>query len=71
MCFADRLVIEDQYSGLVRRMEYIIEKSKKYYPDAEQRIRNSFQRTRQFKKNIEAIIGKDIEDIERMVDPLE
>lgn len=71
LCFADRLVIEDQYSGLIRRMEYIIEKSKKYYPDAEPRIRNSFQRTRQFKKNIEDIIGKDIEDIERMVDPLE
>lgn len=71
LCFADRLVIEDQYSGLIRRMEYIIEKSKKYRPDAEPRIRNSFQRTRQFKKNIEIIIGKDIEEIDHMVDPLE
>lgn len=68
LCFADRLVIEDQYSGLIRRMEYIIEKSKKYYPDAEPRIRRSFQRTRQFKKNIETIIGKDIEEIEHMVE---
>ena len=71
LCFADRLVIEDQYSGLVRRMEYIIEKSKKYYHDAEPRIRNSFGRTRQFKKIVEAIIGKDIEEIEHMVDPLD
>ena len=71
LCFADRLVIEDQYSGLVRRMEYIIEKSKKYYPDAEPRIRNSFGRTRQFKKIVEAILGKDIEEIDGMVDPLD
>lgn len=71
LCFADRLVIEDQYSGLIRRMEYIIEKSKKYYPDAEPRIRNSFQRTRQFKKNVEVIIGKDIEDIDHIIDSLD
>ncbi len=69
LCFADRLVIEDKFSGLDRRMEYIIEKSKQYRdPAAEPRIRRSFQRTKTFQKNIEAAIGMGIEDIDHMMD---
>ena len=69
LCFADRLVIEDKYAGLDRRMEYIIEKSKQYRdPVPESRIRTSFGRTKVFQKNIEEIIQMSIENIEHMMD---
>lgn len=69
LCFADRLVKEDRYVGLEERMEYIIEKSRKYQdPDAEPRIRRSFQKTKVFQKNIEKIIGRGLSDIEHMMD---
>ncbi len=69
LCFADRLVKEDQYVGLEERMEYIIEKSRQCGdPGAEERIRRSFQRTKVFQENIEKRIGKRIEDIRGMMD---
>lgn len=69
LCFADRLVKEDRYVGLDERMEYIIEKSRQYHdPEAEPRIRRSFQRTKVFQKKIEDVIGKKLTDIDHMMD---
>ena len=69
LCFADRLVKEDHFVGLDDRMEYIIEKSRQYNdPEAEPRIRRSFQMTKELQKKIEATIGVRLEDIDHMLD---
>ncbi len=71
LCFADRVVREDRFVGLKLRMEYIIDKSIRLsHPEAEPRIRKSFQQAEEFQKKIEAIIGKSIREIEHITDEL-
>lgn len=58
ICLADKLVLEDRYAGLEKRMAYIIEKAKKAgRPGAEEAINKKKAETRRFIEEIENIIG--------------
>lgn len=55
---ADKLVLEDQYAGIDKRMDYILEKAKKAgRPGAEEAIMKKKADTKVFIGEIEAIIG--------------
>ena len=58
ICLADKLVLEDQYAGVEKRMAYILEKAKKFgRPGAEEAITKKKEETKRFIKEIENIIG--------------
>lgn len=66
VCLGDRLVMEDQYVGLDRRIEYIISKAeKKGHPEAKPIILKNKEKTRLFMDKIEAVIGCTIEELMR------
>lgn len=66
VCLGDRLVMEDQYVGLDRRIEYIINKAeKKGHPEAKPVILQKKEKTRIFMDKIEAVIGCTIEELMR------
>lgn len=58
ICLADKLVLEDKYAGLEKRMDYILEKAKKFgRPGAEEAIKKKKEETKRFIGEIENIIG--------------
>ncbi len=58
ICLADKLVLEDQYAGLEKRMDYILEKAKKFgRPGAREAILKKKEETKRFIGEIESIIG--------------
>lgn len=58
ICLADKLVLEDQYAGVDKRMDYILKKAKKFgRPDAEEAIMKKKEETKLFICEIENIIG--------------
>lgn len=64
VCLGDRLVLEDQYVGLDKRMDYIIEKAKKHgHPEAEQRILRKKEETRAFITSLEEKIGMTLDEL--------
>lgn len=64
VCLGDRLVREDQYVGLDKRMEYIIQKAKKQgHPEAEQRILKKKEETRAFITSLEHKIGMTLDEL--------
>jgi len=62
VCLGDRLILEDEYVGLDRRMQYVINKAKGDKA-IEQLIRTRKEFTRALIRNIENIIGKSIDDL--------
>lgn len=64
VCLGDRLVREDEYVGLDKRMEYIINKAKKQgHPEAEKRILKKKEETRAFITNLETVIGVTLDEL--------
>ena len=58
ICLADRLVLEDAYAGLDKRMDYVIAKAKKAgRANAEEIINAKKEITRKLIKEIEKTIG--------------
>lgn len=70
VCLADRLVKEDRYVGLDRRIEYILNKA----PDSQivrQHILESKGRTKKFIEEIEKVIGNKVEQLFNLKDKLD
>ena len=64
VCLGDRTVKEDEYVGLERRMEYIIEKARKQgHPEAEKRILEKKQEARLLLDGIERTIGMTVDQL--------
>ena len=64
VCLGDRLVREDQYAGLDKRMEYIVRKAEKAgRPGAAEAIARKKKETRAFIEGIEAVIGMTIDQL--------
>lgn len=64
VCLGDRLVKEDEYVGLDKRMEYIIEKARKQgHPEAEKRILEKKEEARFLISGIEKTIGMTINEL--------
>lgn len=64
VCLGDRLVREDEYVGLDKRMEYIIEKARRQgHPEAEQRILQRKRETEAFIADLEAVIGMTLDEL--------
>lgn len=64
VCLGDRLVREDEYVGLDKRMEYIIAKARRQgHPEAEKRILQRKQETRAFITDLEAVIGMTLDEL--------
>lgn len=63
VCIGDRLVIENQYAGLDRRFEYIIEKAKVDYPHRIWKIEENREKLRSLLQQIEAVIGQTIDSL--------
>lgn len=64
VCLGDRLVREDEYVGLDKRMEYIMQKARKQgHPEAEKRILKRKEETRVFISGIEAVIGITLDEL--------
>ena len=62
LCLADRLVIEDQYVGLEKRIQYILKKTNKS-PEIEEKIRQKLDKNKQIKNRIEQLIKQSIDDL--------
>lgn len=62
LCLADRLVIEDQYVGLEKRIQYILNKTNQN-PQIEEKIRQKMDKNKQVKSRIEQLIKQSIEDL--------
>lgn len=62
MCLADRLVLEDRYVGIDKRMEYIINK-RKADKKVEAIIRAKIEDAKDFISSIEHITGLNMEDM--------
>lgn len=69
MCLGDRTVLESQYVGVDLRMEYIIDKARKFVDGdiakVEASIRKNFQQLKDYVASIENIIGM---PMDRLVD---
>lgn len=66
VCLGDRLVCEDEYVGLDKRIEYIINKAiSKGRPEAKPYILKKKEDTRRFMDEIENVIGITIDDLMR------
>lgn len=64
VCLGDRLVLEDAYAGLDKRMEYIIRKAEKAgRPGAAEAIACKKKETRAFIDGIEKVIGITIDEL--------
>ncbi len=63
VCIGDRLVIEDQYAGLDKRFEYIINKAKVHYPDKIWKIEENREKLRHLLLQIEEIIGQTLDSL--------
>ena len=64
VCLGDRIVKEDQYVGLDRRMEYIIEKARKQgHFDAEKRILEKKKEAQSLINGIERTIGMTLDQL--------
>ncbi|MDO4518408.1 MAG: HD domain-containing protein [Bacillota bacterium] len=64
VCLGDRLTLEDHYAGLDDRMDYIIEKAKKFgRPEAEPIILKKKEDTRILLNAIEAKIGITVDEL--------
>lgn len=64
VCLGDRLVLEDQYAGLDKRMEYIVRKAEKAgRVGAAEAIARKKEETRAFIEGIEAVIGMTIDQL--------
>lgn len=58
ICLADRLVLEDQYAGVDKRMDYILQKAQKAgHPGAEEAIMKKKEETKRFINEIESVIN--------------
>ncbi len=64
VCLGDRTVLEDEYVGLDKRMDYVINKAKKNgNPQAEPIILEKKKQTRGFINQIEDVIGMSLDDL--------
>ena len=63
VCIGDRLVIEDQYAGLDKRFEYIIDKAKAHYPDKIWKIKENREKLRLLLGQIEEAMGQTIDSL--------
>lgn len=64
VCLADRVVKEDQYVGLDKRMEYVIQKARKQgHFEAEKRILEKKKETGTLIKGIETKIGTTLDQL--------
>lgn len=64
VCLGDRTVMEDEYVGLDRRIDYVINKAKKNgNPGAEPVILEKKKQTRKFIDQIEEIIGCTLDEL--------
>lgn len=64
VCLGDRTVLEDEYVGLDKRIDYVINKAKKGgNPQAEPIILEKKKQTRQFIDQIEDVIGCSLDDL--------
>ena len=66
LCLSDRLVLEDKYVGIDRRIDYLIHK-KGENPDRTARLLKSKELTKTYIHSLEAIIGKSIDSL--FIDP--
>lgn len=62
VCLGDRVVLEDQYVGLEKRMEYVVGKAIDH-PGAVDRIRAHQKKTEQLIRKIEEKLGLSMEDL--------
>ena len=64
VCLGDRTVLEDEYVGLDKRMDYVINKAKNNgHPEAEQFILEKKKQTRGFIEQIEETIGCTLDEL--------
>ncbi len=63
VCIGDRLVIEDQYAGLDKRFEYIINKAKAHYPHRIWKIEENREKLRELLRQIEIAMGQTIDSL--------
>lgn len=63
VCIGDRLVIEDQYAGLDKRFEYIIDKAKVHYPHRIWKIEENREKLRALLGQIEEAMGQTIDSL--------
>ena len=64
VCLGDRIVLEDEYVGLDKRMDYVINKAKNNgHPEAEQIILEKKKETRGFIHQIEETIGCTLDEL--------
>lgn len=64
VCLGDRTVLEDEYVGLDKRIDYVINKAKSHgNPQAEPIILEKKKQTRKFIDQIEAVIGCSLDDL--------
>ncbi|MDO5491647.1 MAG: HDIG domain-containing protein [Bacillota bacterium] len=64
ICLADRLVLEDRYAGIDRRMAYIIEKARRNgHPEYVPHIERRREETRALLGEIEAKIGLPLDEL--------
>ena len=64
VCLGDRTVLEDEYVGLDKRIDYVINKAKKNgNPQAEPIILEKKKQTRGFISQIEGVIGMSLDDL--------
>lgn len=64
VCLGDRTVMENEYVGLDRRMEYVINKARANgNPQVEEIILEKKKQTRQFIRQIENVIGCSLDDL--------
>ncbi|MDO4553130.1 MAG: histidine phosphatase family protein, partial [Bacillota bacterium] len=67
LCLSDRMVKEDEYVGLRKRMSYVLEKFQGN-PQAQERIRTRLSEARRLKHRIEGLVGSTVEEL--MAGPL-
>ncbi len=62
VCLADRLVLDDQFVGVERRMAYVLEKYK-HIPEAEEKINKAIKSIKEYVDALENKIGKSLEEV--------
>lgn len=64
VCLGDRLVLEDSYAGIDKRIEYIINKARKNgHPEAEPIILEKKRDTERFLDEIKDVIGMSVDEL--------
>ncbi len=63
VCLGDRLVVEDQYAGLDKRFDYIIEKAKVNYPHRIDKIKENREKLRGLIHQIEEAMGQTMDSL--------